>query len=123
MTIPGIRATAAAVIVAEIGADMSRFPSAGHRCSWAGISPGKEQSGKKRRPAKTTEGSQWLRTTPVQVAWAASRPKGTRSQRQYARQSPRPGRKEALIAVAHRILASVYILLERGQDYEEPKVA
>jgi transposase len=123
MTIPGIRATAAEVIVAEIGADMSQFPSAGHLCSWAGISPGKEQSGRKRRPAKTTKGSQWLRTTLVQVAWAASRSKGTRFQRQYARQSPRLGRKKALIAVAHRILALVYILLERGQDYEEPKVA
>jgi transposase len=123
MTIPGISATAAEVIVAEIGADMSQFPSAGHLCSWAGISPGKDQSGKKRRPAKTTKGSQWLRTTLVQVAWAASHAKGTRFQRQYARQSPRLGRKKALIAVAHRILALVYILLERGQDYEEPKVA
>jgi transposase len=123
MTIPGISATAAEVIVAEIGADMSQFPSAGHLCSWAGISPGKDQSGKKRRPAKTTKGSQWLRTTLVQVAWAASRCKGTGFQRQYARLSPRLGRKKALIAVAHRVLALVYILLERGQDYEEPEVA
>lgn len=123
MTIPGISATTAEVIVAEIGADMSQFPTAGHLCSWAGLSPGKDQSGKKRRPAKTTKGSQWLRTALVQAAWAASRSKGTRFQRQYARQSPRLGRKKALIAVAHRILASAYTLLERGQDYEEPKVA
>ena len=73
--------------------------------------------------AKTTKGSQWLRTALVQVAWAASHSKGTRFQRQYARQSPRLGRKKALIAVAHRLLATVYILLERGNDYEEPKVA
>jgi transposase len=122
-TIPGVGATAAEVIVAEIGTDMGQFPSAGHLCSWAGLSPGKDQSGKKRRPAKTTKGSQWLRTVLVQAAWAASRSKGTIFQRQYARLSPRLGRKKALIAVAHRILALAYLLLERGQEYEEPKVA
>jgi transposase len=123
MTIPGISATAAEVILSEIGADMSQFPSSGHLCSWAGISPGKDQSGKKNRPAKTTKGSQWLRTTLVQVAWAASRSKGTRFQRQYARLSRRLGRKKALIALAHRILVVIYTLLEQGQDYEEPEVA
>jgi transposase len=123
MTIPGISATAAEVILAEIGADMSPFPSSGHLCSWAGLSPGNDQSGKKRRQAKTTKGSQWLRTTLVQVAWSASRCKGTRFQRQYARQSRRLGRKKALVALAHRILAVIYTLLQRGQDYEEPKVA
>jgi transposase len=123
MTIPGISATAAEVILSEIGADMSQFPSSGHLCSWAGISPGKDQSGKKNRPAKTTKGSQWLRTTLVQVAWAASRSKGTRLQRRYARLSRRLGRKKALIALAHRILVVIYTLLEQGQDYEEPEVA
>jgi transposase len=102
---------------------MGQFPSAGHLCCWAGLSPGKDQSGKKRRPAKTTKGSQWLRTTLVQAAWAASRSKGTIFQRQYARLSPRLGRKKPLIAVAQRILALAYLLLERGQEYEEPKVA
>jgi transposase len=123
MTIPGVGATAAEVIVAEIGTDMGQFPSAGHLSSWAGLSPGQDQSGKRRRPAKATKGSQWLRTTLVQAAWAASRSKGTIFQRQYLRQSQRLGRKKALIAVAHRILVTVDILLERGQDYEEPKVA
>jgi transposase len=123
MTIPGISATAAEVILAEIGPDMSQFPSSGHLCSWAGISPGNDQSGKTRRPAKTTKGSQWLRTMLVQVAWSASRSKGTRFQRQYARQSPRLGRKKALVALAHRILVVIYTLLKRGQEYEEPKLA
>jgi len=123
MTIPGISATAAEVILAEIGVDMSQFPSAGHLCSWAGISPGNDQSGKKRRPAKTTKGSQWLRTMLVPVAWAASRSKGTQFQTEYARQSPRLGRKKALVAVAHRILRVSYLLLQQGKDYEEPKVA
>lgn len=123
MTIPGISATAAEVILAEIGVDMSQFPSAGPLCSWAGISPGNDQSGQKRRRAKTTKGSQWLRTALVQVAWAASRSKGTQFQRQYLRQSQRLGRKKALVAVAHRILMVIDLLLEQGKDYEEPKVA
>ncbi len=123
MTIPGISATAAAVILAEIGAYMSPFPSSGPLGSWAGISPGHDQSGQKRRPAKTTKGSQWLRTTLVPVAWAASRSQGTRCQRQSARQFPRLGRKKALVALAHRILAVIYTLRKQGQDYEEPKVA
>lgn len=123
MTIPGISATAAEVIVAEIGVDMSQFPSAGHLCSWAGLSPGKDQSGKKNRRAKTTKGSQWLRTVLVQAAWAASRTKGTRFQRQYVRQSQRLGRKKALIALAHRLLVVIYTMLRRGEDYKEPKVA
>jgi transposase len=89
MTIPGIGATAAEVILAEIGADRSQFPSSGHLGSWAGLCPGNHQSGQKRRSAPTTKGSQWLRTTLVPVAWSASRAKGTRFQRQYARQSPR----------------------------------
>lgn len=123
MTVPGISATAAEVILAEIGADMSQFPSAGHLCSWAGLSPGKDQSGKRNRRAKTTKGSQWLRTALVQAAWAASRSKGTRFQRQYVRQAQRLGRKKALIALAHRLLVVIYTILERGEDYKEPNVA
>jgi transposase len=118
-TIPGIDLPAADVILAEIGVDMSPFPSSGHLCSWAGICPGNDQSGKKRRKAKTTKGSQWLRTTLVQVAWAASRTKNTRFSAQYRRQSPRLGRKKALVAVAHKILMVVYRLLKDGTVYEE----
>ena len=74
-SIPGLGAAAAEVIVAEIGVDMSVFPTAGHLASWAGLSPGNNESAGKRRTGKTTKGSQWLRTVLVQVAWAASHTK------------------------------------------------
>jgi acyl transferase domain-containing protein len=72
MTIPGVGRQAAEVIVAEIGADMTRFATAGHLASWSGLCPGNNESAGKLRTNRTTKGSQWLRTTLVQVAWAAS---------------------------------------------------
>jgi transposase len=119
MTIPEVDLRAADVIIAEIGVDMSKFPSAGHLCSWAGMSPGNDQSGKKRRKAKTTKGSQWLRTTLVQVAWAASHTKKTRLSAQYRRQVPRLGRKKALVALAHKVLVLIYRILKEGTAYQE----
>jgi transposase len=119
VTIPGVDLQAADVIIAEIGVDMSQFPSAGHLCAWAGMSPGNDQSGKKRRKAKITKGSQWLRTTLVQVAWAASHTKNTQLSAQYRRQSPRLGKKKALIALAHKILVLVYRILKEGTVYQE----
>jgi transposase len=119
VTIPGVDLQAADVIIAEIGVDMSKFPSAGHLCSWAGMSPGNDQSGKKRRQAKTTKGSQWLRTTLVQMAWAASHTKNTKLSAQYRRQSPRLGKKKALIALAHKMLVLVYRILKEGTVYQE----
>jgi transposase len=74
-TIPGVAQQAAEVIVAEVGTDMTKFPTAGHLCSWAGLCPGNNESAGKRRTGKTTKGSQWLRTMLVQCAWAASHAK------------------------------------------------
>jgi transposase len=76
-TIPGLGSRAAEVIVAEIGADMTVFPTAGHLASWAGLCPGNNESAGRRRTGRTTKGSQWLRTTLVQVAWSASHTKET----------------------------------------------
>src|SRR5205823_14483378 len=76
-TIPGLGGRAAEVIVAEIGTDLTAFPTAGHLASWAGLCPGNNESAGKRRTGKTTKGSQWLRTTLVQVAWSASHTKAT----------------------------------------------
>jgi transposase len=123
MTIPGVEARAADVIIAAIGVDMSKFPGAGHLCSWAGMSPGNDRSGKERRKAKTTKGSQWPRTTLVQVAWAASRTKKTKLGARYRRQSPRLGRKKALVALAHKVLVLIYRILKEGTAYQESPVS
>jgi transposase len=118
-TIPGVGAAAAEVIVAEIGTDMSRFPTSGHLASWAGLCPGNDQSAGKRRSGKTTKGSQWLRTMLVQVAWAASHAKGTIFQAAYGRWAKRMGKKKALVAVGHKILVLIHRLLTTGTDYQE----
>jgi transposase len=118
-TIPGVGASAAEVIVAEIGTDMSRFPTSGQLASWAGLCPGNDQSAGKRRSGKTTKGSQWLRTMLVQVAWAASRAKGTIFQAAYGRWAKRMGKKKALVAVGHKILVLIHRLLTTGTDYKE----
>jgi transposase len=117
--IPGVGARAAEVLVAEIGTDMTKFPSAGHLASWAGMCPGNDQSAGKRRSGKTTKGSQWLRSTLVQVAWAAARTKATIFPVVYRRWAKRLGRKKALVAVGHKILTIIYALLRDQTDYRE----
>jgi transposase len=117
--IPGVGRQAAEVIVAEVGTDMSTFPTAGHLASWAGLCPGNDQSAGKRRSGKTTKGSQWLRTVLVQVAWAASHTKATIFAAAYHKWVKRLGKKKALVAVAHKILVVTYRLLKDGKDYEE----
>jgi transposase len=120
MTIPGVGRQAAEVIVAEIGADMGRFATAGHLASWAGLCPGNNKSADKRKSGRTTKGSQWLRTTLVQVAWAASHTKKTIFGATYQKWARRLGKKKALVAVARKILVLAYILLKSQADYREP---
>jgi transposase len=117
--IPGVGAQAAEVIVAELGTDMAKFPTAGHLSSWAGVCPGNNESAGKRRSGKTTKGSQWLRTMLVQVAWAASHTKETIFSACYHRWAKRMGKKKALVAVAHKILVVIHHLLKGGADYHE----
>jgi transposase len=119
MTIPGVGRQAAEVIVAEIGADMTRFATAGHLASWAGLCPGNDESAGKRRSGRTTKGSRWLRTALVQVAWAASHTKKTIFGATYRRWAKRLGKKKALVAVARKILALAYTLIKIGADYQE----
>ena len=125
--IPGVGQQVGEVIVAELGTDMAQFPTAGHLASWAGLCPGNDESAGKRRSGKTTKGSQWLRTTLVQAAWAASHTKETIFSACYQRWARRLGKKKALVAVAHKILVVIYILLKKGTDYRErwtpPKAA
>jgi transposase len=118
-TIPGVNRRTAEVILAEIGADMSQFPSAAHLASWAGMCPGNNESAGKHFSGKTRKGSKWLRTALVESANAARRKKGTYFAAQYARIMGRRGHNKAIIAVAHSILVIAYHLQLRGQPYNE----
>jgi transposase len=118
-TIPGVGQQASEVILAELGADMSNFPTDGHLSSWAGLCPGNNESAGKRRTGKTTKGSQWLRSTLVQSAWAASHTKDTVFSACYHRWIKRMGKKKALIAVAHKLLVNIWHLLKKSTEYQE----
>ncbi len=118
-TIPGVDRRAAEVIVAEIGTDMTQFGTAGHLCSWAGMSPGNHCSAGKRQSGRTTPGDKWLRSLLVQAAWAASRTKATLLSATYRRWVKRMGRKRALVALGHKILVIVYEVLSHETTYEE----
>jgi transposase len=118
-TIPGVGRRTAEAILAEIGADMSRFPTAGQLASWAGMCPGNNHSGGKRRGGKTSKGDLWLRAALVEAAHAAGRRRNTYLSAQYRRLASRRGNKRAAVAVGHTILVIAYDLLERSCDYEE----
>jgi len=118
-TIPGVGQQVAETIVSEIGVDMTRFPTAGHLASWAGMCPGNNESASKRKHGKTTKGSPYLRVALVQAAWAASHTKQTYLSAQYQRLVKRIGKKKALVAVGHSILVIAYHILCRRASYEE----
>jgi len=118
-TIPGVSQKAAEVILAEVGDDMGRFPTAGHLASWAGMSPGNDVSAGKRRGGRTTKGSRWLRATLVQVAWSAGHTKATALGARYRRWAKRLGAKRAVVATAHKVLVLVYRLLTDETTYVE----
>jgi transposase len=118
-SIPGVGEQGAQTIIAEIGVDMSRFPSAGHLASWGGMCPGNNESAGKRRSGKTRKGSPYLRAMLVQAAWAASHTKGTYLSAQFRRLVRRMGKKKALMAVGHSILVMVYHMLSRRVSYAE----
>ena len=118
-TIPGVARQTAEIIVAEIGTEMSRFPSADHLASWAGVAPGNNESAGKRRSGKTTKGNRPLKTALTQAAQAAARTRGTYLSAQYHRLAGRRGKKKAIIAVAHSILVIAYHLIQRQEAYRE----
>src|SRR5215472_11877008 len=107
-TIPGVGEAAASTIIAEIGTDMSRFPSAAHLASWAGLCPGNRQSGGKRLSGHITPGNRWLRAVLGQVAWAAVHTRNTYPTALYHRLARRRGKQRAIVAVAHSLLVSIY---------------
>ena len=118
-TIPGIDALSACVILAEIGHDMSRFPTAGHLISWAGLCPKNDESAGKRRSTRMRKGAPWLKTTLVQCAAAASRKKASYLQAQFHRLRARRGAKKAIGAVAASILTAAYHMLKHGTLYAD----
>jgi transposase len=118
-TIPGVGETTATVIVAEIGDDMSQFPSAGHLLSWAGLCPRLDQSAGKRLSNRTRRGAPWLKTVLVQAAWPASTKTDSYFRSQYLRLKARRGPKKAIVAVAASILTAAYHMLRTGAEYHD----
>jgi transposase len=118
-TIPGIGRRIAEIFVAEVGVEMSRFPSAAHLAAWAGLAPGNNESAGKRRPAATRKGSPWLHTALVEAAQSAGRSKKTYLGAQFRRLLPRKGKKRAAVAVAHSILVIAYYLLTKREPYHD----
>ena len=118
-TIPGVGRETAETIVAEIGVDMSHFPTERHLSSWAGLAPGNSESAGKNKSGRTGKGSKWLRTALVQAAKAVGRSKGNYLSSQYHRLASRRGKNKATIAVAHSILVIAYHLLSRQETYRD----
>ncbi len=118
-SIPGISQRAAEGILAEIGIEMNRFPSAKHLASWAGMSPGNRESAGKRLSGKTNKGSPWLRKLLVEAAHAAAHTKNTYLAAQYRRIAARRGAKKAMIAVGHTILVMIFHILNTQKGYED----
>jgi transposase len=118
-TIPGVGERVAQAILAEIGTDVSRFPTGSHLASWARVCPNNDESAGKRRSSHIGPGNPWLRATLVEAAWAATHATHTYLAAQYRRLAARRGHKRALIAVAHTILLIAYRIIRDGTTYED----
>lgn len=118
-TIPGVDKRAAEMLLAEIGPDMSRFPTDAHLASWGGMCPGQHESGGKKHSAATRKGSKWLRGTLTECAKAVVRTKGTYLSARYQRIKSRRGHAKATVATAHKILTAAYHVLNQGVPYHE----
>jgi transposase len=118
-TIPGVDQRTAEVILAEIGLDMSQFPTADDLASWAGFAPGNHQSGGKRYSGRTTKGNRPIGAALNQAAWAASRTKDTFLEARYHRLAARRGKKRAIVAIGRSILVSIWHMLSRHEPYQD----
>jgi transposase len=118
-SIPGVSRRTAEILLAEVGADLQRFPTAKHLASWAGVCPGNHESAGKRLSGRTRKGSPWLRQALVEAAHGAARSKRTYVGAQYRRIAARRGKKRAAVAVGHTILVMAYHVLTRRELYRE----
>ena len=123
-TIPGVGYDGAIAIIAEIGDDMSRFPTHNHIASWAGVCPGSNESAGKNKSGRIPYGNKYLRSLLVEQGWAASRTKHTYLSSKYKSLVGRRGKKRAIIAIGHKILIAAYFIIkdkvaynELGEDY------
>lgn len=121
-TLPGVKETAASEILAEVGPDVSAFPSPAHLSSWGGVCPGNDESAGKRRSGRTGKGNPYFRATLNQSAWASSRRKDSEFQARYQHLSPKLKHKGAIIAVAHALVYAIYGVLAYGRPYQPPRV-
>ena len=117
--IPGIGKRSAEIILAEIGQDMSRFPTAGHLCSWAGLCPGNNESAGKRRSGKTRKGNKTLKSILVECAGSATKNRNSFLHSQYERIAIRRGKKRAKLAVAHSMLIAIYYMIKEDKEYQD----
>ncbi len=118
-TIPGVANRTAEVILAEIGTDMGRFPTAGHLASWAGMCPGNNESAGKHRSGRTRPGNPWLRAALTQAAWVAARGGDTYLRARFWRIAGRRGKNKAAVAVGHSILVAAFHILGDEVDYQD----
>ena len=118
-SIPGIDVTAASAILAEIGTDMSAFPDSQHICSWAGLSPGNNESAGKRKSTHINKGNPYLKSMLCEVAWITASHREFYLSGWYWRVKQRKGAKRATIALARKLLSIIYILLKNGSVFHE----
>jgi transposase len=116
-TLHGVGELSAAAILAETGADVASFPTAGQMASWAGLCPGNRESAGIRKGSQTTHGNKYLRTALVQCAWSASRRQGSVFETRFRLLIKRLGPKRAIVAVAHQMLITVYCMLRVGAPF------
>jgi transposase len=117
--IPGVNRIGAIAILSEIGVDMSAFATAGKLCAWAGVCPGNNETGGKRKKARVRSGNRWLRGMLTQCAWAATRTRKSYFHAQYRKLVGRCGNNKALVAAAHSLLAIIWHMLQRNEPYRD----